>query len=582
MCTADGRLFGSVAEALRMANATMDYLNGPEAADLDAAACGPVLRSLAAVRAKFTAAHAAVLARFDAADAHDADGYGTSSSWLAAKAGLTTKATRGPRCGRCACCATDPAAGRRARRRGHHQVAGAGDRRVDPASCPPSMREETDQILLQAATPRERLWMTWPTIAACAIENWRAAAARPRQPRRRVRRPLRAGSAPRSAARGMIRGNLTPECAAAVRAVLEALGKKAGPEDDRTEGKRFHDALQLACELLLRARLVPDRAGADTQVVVHIPLSQLRAACPARRTAWRTPGCAARLGEDGYLTGQDAEAAACDAQTVPVVTGAMDPDVIDQIIGLARAAAEATARPTSPVPSTPARPHGHRRQWAAAWSPAGAPPPATAEHGRRQAPTPALAPHPGTAPARPSAGPGRRARSGPPRHPRATSAAVRHRPARRRPRLRPRWHRRRPCDQASSQTPTTPRASPWTSATATPSPATSAAPSCSATAAAPGPDAADPPPTATSTTCSHQGRRRRNLRQLTACCCASTTTTCASTAAAGPLDRCTPTAPPPPTDPTGRSCTATHHPPCAPGDLRFARPRSRGYLPSAT
>ena len=47
MCTADGRVFGSVAEALRMANATMDYLNGPEAADLDPAACGPVLRSLA-------------------------------------------------------------------------------------------------------------------------------------------------------------------------------------------------------------------------------------------------------------------------------------------------------------------------------------------------------------------------------------------------------------------------------------------------------------------------------------------------------------------------------------------------------
>ena len=36
MCTADGRVFGSVAEALRMANATMDYLNGPDGADLDA------------------------------------------------------------------------------------------------------------------------------------------------------------------------------------------------------------------------------------------------------------------------------------------------------------------------------------------------------------------------------------------------------------------------------------------------------------------------------------------------------------------------------------------------------------------
>jgi hypothetical protein len=48
---------------------------------------------------------------------------------------------------------------------------------------------------------------------------------------------------------GVIRGGLTPECATAVRAVLDALGKKAGPDDDRTEGKRFHDALQLACAL---------------------------------------------------------------------------------------------------------------------------------------------------------------------------------------------------------------------------------------------------------------------------------------------------------------------------------------------
>jgi hypothetical protein len=62
MCTAGGRVFGSVAEALRVANATMDYLNGPDGADLDPAACGTVLRSLAAVQAKFTAAHAAVLA----------------------------------------------------------------------------------------------------------------------------------------------------------------------------------------------------------------------------------------------------------------------------------------------------------------------------------------------------------------------------------------------------------------------------------------------------------------------------------------------------------------------------------------
>jgi hypothetical protein len=49
------------------------------------------------------------------------------------------------------------------------------------------------------------------------------------------------------------------------------------------------------------------------------------------------------LGEDGYLTGKDAETAACDAHVVPAVTGTMDPSVIDQMIDLARTAAEAEA-----------------------------------------------------------------------------------------------------------------------------------------------------------------------------------------------------------------------------------------------
>ena len=43
------------------------------------------------IEAKFTAAHATVLARFDAADAHDSDGYGTSASWLAAMADMTPR-----------------------------------------------------------------------------------------------------------------------------------------------------------------------------------------------------------------------------------------------------------------------------------------------------------------------------------------------------------------------------------------------------------------------------------------------------------------------------------------------------------
>ena len=75
---------------------------------------------------------------------------------------------------------------------------------------------------------------------------------------------------------GRVNGNLTGECAAAVQAVLEALGKKASPDDDRSEPQRYHDALQEACELLLAARLVPSRRGAPTRADVIIALSQLR------------------------------------------------------------------------------------------------------------------------------------------------------------------------------------------------------------------------------------------------------------------------------------------------------------------
>ena len=50
-----------------------------------------MLRSLGEIEAKFTAAHASVLARFDAADAHDSDGYGTSATWLTAMADMTPR-----------------------------------------------------------------------------------------------------------------------------------------------------------------------------------------------------------------------------------------------------------------------------------------------------------------------------------------------------------------------------------------------------------------------------------------------------------------------------------------------------------
>jgi hypothetical protein len=348
MCTADdvhaaGAAFDGAGDALRMAGAALDYLNSDSVADLDGAACGDLLIALGEVQAKLTAAHAGFLRRFDATNAHNADGYGSSSAWLAAKAGMSKKGAR--------------ASVRQMRQLGGRPLLGTalavGDITDSLAftiadwtrKLPAEMRDETDRILLEAASAGASL-DDLATIAACAIENWRRQRPDPDNPDdgfddRYVQVGTTFGGA------GVIRGNLTPQCAAAVRAVVEALGKQAGPEDDRTEGKRFHDALQLACELLLRARLVPDRAGADTQVIAHIPLSQLRQLPGAGdlEDAW----IRAFLGEDGYLTGKDAEAAACDAPTVPVVTGTVNPAVIDQMIDLARTAAEAgTAGPASP------------------------------------------------------------------------------------------------------------------------------------------------------------------------------------------------------------------------------------------
>src|ERR1700761_4559080 len=320
-----------------MGDAFADFLNSPAAAGLDGAACGEVLIALGGIQAKLAAAYAGFLRRFDAADAHNADGYGSSSAWLAARAQLTKNDAR--------------SAVRRMRQLGDRkhlaEALAAGDITGSWATAitgwtkklPADMRDETDRILVEAAGAGASL-DDLATIAACAIESWRRRQPDPDQPDDGFDdRYVQVGTTFGGAA--VIRGNLTPECATTVRAVLEALGKKAGPEDDRTEGKRFHDALQLACELLMRAKFVPDRAGADTQVIAHIPISQLRQMPGAAELedAWIN----ARLGEDGFMTGKDAEAAACDAQTIPVVTGTTDPAVIDKMIDLARTAAEADA-----------------------------------------------------------------------------------------------------------------------------------------------------------------------------------------------------------------------------------------------
>src|SRR5215831_2112141 len=266
-----GSVPGSVAEALRTAHAGLDYLNSPAGAGLHAAAAGGVLTSLGELQAKVTAAHAAFLRRFDAADGHDADGYGTSAAWLAAMTKMAKNDAR--------------AAVRRMRQLSRHPHLHAALARAEIsqswaaeiagwlAELPAELRDGTEKVLADAAAAGAGL-ADLAAITAHALKQWQAAHPDPDEGDGFDDRYVAVGTTFGGAA--CIRSNLTPECGAAVQAVLEALGKKAGPEDTRTEGQRFHDALQAGCELLIRARMVPDRAGADTQVIVHIPISQLR------------------------------------------------------------------------------------------------------------------------------------------------------------------------------------------------------------------------------------------------------------------------------------------------------------------
>jgi hypothetical protein len=328
MCTGGDGVPGSAAEALRTMSACLDYLNGPAGEAVDAAALGGVLEALAGTGAKHSAAWMRFLSRFDAADGHDADGYATSAAWLAGRCRIAPKAAKGTV--------------RTMRRIGAHQpVAGAlaggviseswaGEIAAWTSRLPAEMREGADEILLEAAAAGAS-FDDLKLLANAAWEKWRSQRPDDDDPDDGFDdRHLRLDATMDGA--GRITGSLTPECAAAVQAVLEALGKKRGTEDTRTIAQRFHDALQEGCELLIRARMVPDRAGADTHVDAVIALWRLRdlPGAPVLEEAWLAAGA----GERGYLTGKDAEVIACDALIVPVVTGAADWTVIGQMVSL--------------------------------------------------------------------------------------------------------------------------------------------------------------------------------------------------------------------------------------------------------
>ena len=71
------------------------------------------------------------------------------------------------------------------------------------------------------------------------------------------------------------------------------------------------------------------RAGQPAQAHLHITLAELRGSAGASgmEAAW----FAARASQPGWLTGPDAEAAACDVTLVPIVTGHVDQTALDRL-----------------------------------------------------------------------------------------------------------------------------------------------------------------------------------------------------------------------------------------------------------
>jgi hypothetical protein len=117
---------------------------------------------------------------------------------------------------------------------------------------------------------------------------------------------------------GRLTGDLSPRCAAALAAVLAALGKKTGPEDTRTLQQRNHDALEEACRRLIASGFLPDRAGQPTQIQLIMRLDQLLGQ-RARRGLPAAPGPAASQGD------------LCDASIVPIVTGHVDHELLGKL-----------------------------------------------------------------------------------------------------------------------------------------------------------------------------------------------------------------------------------------------------------
>ena len=209
------------ADAVAMARAGLAWLAGADAASMPAAEQGDCLRALEQAEAVHTAARARVLAAFHAGDGCHDDGHGSAKMWLRWQTRISTGAAGG-------------AMAWMRRLAAHPAVAGAlaaGDISVSWARAvcawtdllPAECRAGADAILLAAAADGAEL-----ADLARLAEEVRCRTARPDADGddgftgRSLTLDVTFGQS------GKLTGDLTPQCTAALSAVLDALGKKPG------------------------------------------------------------------------------------------------------------------------------------------------------------------------------------------------------------------------------------------------------------------------------------------------------------------------------------------------------------------
>ncbi len=332
----------SAKDALGLLESAMGYLTAADATAMAAETQAHCLHVLERVNAMGTAARTAILAAFTSAQGYSADADYSPRAWLVNR----TRVTKAAAVGYTAWVRRPPA---------HPQVAAvlaAGEMSESYARAicgwtgklPADCRPDADAILVAAAGAG----MDLRDLTALAAEIYaRSLPDAPDQDKdeafedRSVRLETTFDGA------GVLGGDLTPECAAVVGAVLDALSAPAGAEDTRSRAQRYHDGLQEAMRRLVAAGLLPERAGQPVKAWVHMSLADLlamdgssalleewTAGVRAQWAGYRAAGSAGGSDGGAWLDGDAAAAMTCDAAMAPVVTGEVDPAALEDLIRL--------------------------------------------------------------------------------------------------------------------------------------------------------------------------------------------------------------------------------------------------------